>query len=817
MLGNYALALYRSFRRRPLYAGLNVFGLAIGLATFLVLSLVVRFETGFDSWVPDAEKIYRVNQIFSPPGMQAQKAAATAGVVLPVLRADYPQIEAGVQLMPEDGAVIIGDRIEKQSIELIGGDFFGVFALPLLSGDRRTALVPGAVVLTESLSRKYFGTTSVLGRSIAISVYGRREAYRIGGVLKDLPPNSSLKVDVLVPLSAADKARPGVFDNWFTGSLYTYVKFQSSDGAGQVSKDLAGFVERHAKGPAGSDSTRIELQLTALRDIHFADRDLLFPPRPGADWRAVASLGVVGLLTVLIAALNYVNLASAQSILRAREVAIRKVVGADRSTLLVQFMAEAMLLTLLAGLLAVMLVELSLPIVNAVGGTALSLYDSGSTLLVFLGMTLAVGIVAGAYPAILISRYAASAVLASAKAPGGGKMGSRVRLILVLVQFAVATGFAICTLVVGAQTRHLQEADRGFQREGLILVESAASPDLSARQGAVLATLGQTPGAAGVTLASVEPATSNLLVSPVSRSGLTGQPPSLALTVVGKDFFATYGIRTVAGRVFESSRVEDDLAGSRSIGASPRTFNIVINRGAARALGFSSAAQAVGQTVQFPLADGMATGQIVGVVEDVRFMSPQEPIPATYYLYDSKWIDGGIAAVRFAGVSDAEMMDRLRESWKRVAPDVPFAAETADGKLSEFFQEEKRRAALFAAGSFVTVALGCVGLFGLASFTTTRRVKEVGIRKSLGASTADVLKLMIGEFLKPVLLANLIAWPVSWLILRVWLLEFDDRISLDLSYFLIVSVGAFVLAIATVAEQAYRVARTEPARALRYE
>lgn len=818
MWKNYALALYRNLSRRPLYAALNVFGLSVGLATFLALLLVVRHEATFDRWLPGASTIYRVNQIFTLPGRPADPSAASSGVALPLLRTDYPQIKAAARVAPASFPILVDGRVDSQDMQLVDPEFLRVFELPLVSGEVATSLAPGSALITETMARRYFGDTAALGKDFTVNRGGAMVAYRVAGVLKDLPDNSSLNLTILLPITAADQSTLAGFEQWGPAVSYTYLRFASAADAASVSADLDRFVDQRARGVLGPNPTSLlKLRLVALPDLHFADASVHYTPKPGADVRVVASLGVVGALALAIAILNYINLATAQAVLRAREVAIRKVVGASRGALLVQFLAEAFALSLVCGLVALALTELALPLVNALSGLKLKVsYGADGVILPWLSVVLGVGLIAGLYPAWLISRFEPAPVLSSAKAPGGGRMGSRVRNVLVLLQFASAIAFAICTLTVDAQTRFLRNADRGFDRHGLVLVQSA---DLDpARQPALLDSLSKAPGVVGVTLSDREPASTNIQLLPVSRPGQIGAAPTLTREIVGRDYFSIYGIVAVAGRVFQNERRGDDLAGVRATSAFPGGVNIVVNTTAVKALGLDSPSEAVGKIVQFSAWDGASlSATIIGVVQDVRFMSPKEPVAPIFYLHDSTRIEGGVVAVRYRGIGETEILDGLRAGWMRVAADQPFVARTADSKLGDYFVPDERRARLFGIGAFVAMTLGCVGLFGVASFTSARRIKEVGIRKALGASTFDVVRLMIGQFLQPVLLANFIAWPLAWLVMRVWLAGFDQRIALHPGYFAISSLIALALAVVTVGEQALRVARTAPATALRYE
>jgi putative ABC transport system permease protein len=506
---------------------------------------------------------------------------------------------------------------------------------------------------------------------------------------------------------------------------------------------------------------------------------------------------------------NYINLATARAGLRAREVAIRKVLGADRAALIRQFLGEAILMVALAALAGLILTELGLPLVNAAGG--LSLIIPYSVVVPLLAaLALLVGVVAGFYPALLLSIFPAAAVLASARAPGGGRASSRVREALVVLQFGLAIAFIVGTIVLGAQAAHVRRSDLGFRRDGLIVVPSLADrrifPDQSRP---ILAAFRRLPGVVSAGAGSVGAGGDGAgNIDLIEVSGRPGPGVSIMAVSVGPDFFRTYAPRLLAGRVFDDRHGADDASDWTKW---KHGRNIVINRFAAEALGFRSPADAVGQTVGGPLPR-----TIIGVIDQLRFFSPRTPRQAIYYQYNRDMPSTPVAAIRFTG-DPGVMLDRVRETWRRLSPEVPLVAETADRRLAQFYEADDQAARLFGIGSGLAVLIACVGLWGLASFNTARRVKEIGIRKTLGASSADIVGLLVLQFLRPVLLANLIAWPLAYAAMRAWLAGFGDRIALSPLYFIGASLLATAIAVLTVLGQSLRASRAAPGWALRHD
>ena len=819
MFGHALLTLYRSLARHRLYAALNVLGLAVGIAVFLTLSLYVAFETSFERWIPDAPQIYIVHQTWTFPGHAAQGSDNTMGGLLDELKADFPQL-VGSEFWQQGGTVRQDTHATSEKVDVVNPDFLKVIDLPLAAGDKRTALKrPDDLLLTETRAKTYFGSLDPMGRKLTISLQGKLRDYRVAGILKDPPHNTDLNVDIVVPITPQmfDKSEEPFWTHWGSSELVTYLRFETPAEAEALNQQIDGFTDHRAHYDMETTDAHkfIKLRAVPLLSDHLSDPN---------DRSVVTLLGIVGGLTLLLACMNYVNLATARSALRAREVALRKVMGASGRALIVQFMAEAMMTAAVSALIGLALVELTLPLVNAAGGLALKIdyLGSGSVLPFLAAVVVLVGLGAGVYPAIVLSRFRPAAVLASTRTPGGGRAGSRVREGLVVAQFAVAIAFIIATGVILSQSRYMKTADIGIARSGLIVVKSFDDSDVTAGQRSTLLSLWRTlPGVSGVTSGDIAPGVDDTTeAGNVKRLGVPGDGPDINHVTGGPDFFTTYGAHLVAGRVLDRDHGFDDAPPKPPPGVDPKTLppppsrDVVLNMNAVKTLGFSSPQAALGQ----PLISGKSRPlTVVGVVENIRFRTPHKPVDSTMYLMDSKNFENAVASVRYAGTDGKAMMARLEAAWRQVAPAVPFHATTAEENLDTYYRPDDQRARLFTIGAFLAVAIGCLGLYGLASFSTARRVREIGIRKTLGASTADILRLLIGQFLRPVLIANLIAWPLAWLAMRNWLSGFDQRIGLSPLYFIAATLLTLVIAVGTVAGQAFAVARAEPAKALRHE
>jgi putative ABC transport system permease protein len=800
------ISFYRSLVRHKLYAALNIGGLAVGIAVFLVLTLYVRFETGYETFLPHHEQAYLLKNRWTLHGVKAADYDGSMGGLLEQLRQDFPET-VGTRMKGAQATVLRDGNATTEGAELVDPSFFDVIDVPVIEGDARAALVaPNNVLISQKIAKKYFPGGHAIGQRMTIALFGVSRDYRVAAILADAPRDTELDWDIVMRLVPTQI--PGAnWYHWGSATLSTYLRFPNEAAMRSYSDRLPGFIDRRARHDFtnGRPSDQLAFPLVPIRDVHLS--------RPGGKL-AVTTLGLVGVLTLLIAIINYVNLATARAGLRAREVAMRKVLGASRGALVRHFLGEAIATALAAALIGLALAEMALPVVNAAGDVTLTIdYVFVVPLLALLAIV--VGVAAGLYPALLLSRFPAAAVLASARSPGGGRTGTRLREGLVVIQFALAIAFLIGTGVLFAQTSHLRSADLGFRRDGLMVVSSFGSQSLNDGQRAsLLAAFRSLPMTVAVTTADSAPGDESYTnATGIYRPGQSeDSAPSISTYTIGKDWFATNDARLAAGRFLDTAHRQDD---SGLTGAG--TANVVINRAALSKFGFRSPDEAIGQTVLETEPDGPAQPRvIVGVIDDIRFHSPRKELAGALYHYTSQPMEYTVASVRFQG--DPQIaLSAFRNAWRGIAPDVPFDAKTAAQSLTRYYKPDDRAARLFGIGAGLAVLIGCVGLWGLASFNTARRVKEVGIRKTLGASSTDIVRLLVGQFLRPVLIANLFAWPLAFLAMRTWLAGFEDRIALSPLYFVAATAISLLIAIATVIAQSLRAARAAPAWALRHE
>lgn len=834
MWTNYLLVALRVLARNRVYAAINIGGLALGLAGCLLILNYVHYERSYDQWLPDSNRIYQVQATWHEPGQPVTRSQNSPFPLHDTLAGGFPQIEqltvvqTGQTVLMRDGQPLFLDAAT------VDPSFFDIFKLNFAHGSAKTALPnTRSIALTEREAIKQFGTTDVVGRTLTLGAGAGKQDYAVSGVLRDLPKNSSLRLAVLYRYNPSDfDGLPASAKGWGNMNQQHYVKLRAGADAAAINAALPAWEKRTIApqiidGKPSSQADILDLKLMPISGVHLgeAQQGAL---TPGGDPRALATFAIVALLTLGMAVMNFVNLSTARATQRAREVALRKVLGATRSQIIVQMLGESLLMTAVAILLALAVVELAMPSVGAWTDADLTVayLGEGGMLLPALGLFLATGLLGGLYPAFFLSRFQPALVLrankSSAETPGSG----RLRTALVVFQFAIAIGLIVCTSVIYSQTRYVETIDPGYRRDGLIQIDSAwrfagDSSEYETARRELLAI----PGVVSAGRTNLGLAATNKSIQAVRAPGA---PQDLSVGVYGvdADFFRTMDVPLLAGRAlgdrFANDRVihVDDAAEADRAQAAARLqargLNIVLNRNAAQLLGFATPEAAIGKTVKTSV-DGsdLIPATIVGVVEDTRIRTARDAIEPIIYTYDPDRTYQVI--VRYAAAKPSEVMAGLRRVWRRFEPEIPFQGQFAETILAEVYAADRARGALFAGFSALAVVIACLGLYSLASFTTERRTREIGIRKVFGARVRDIVRLLAWQFSKPVVLANLLAWPVAWWAMRQWLNGFDLRVPLGPAPFLAAGLTAVAIALATVAGQSMRVARTNPIHALRYE
>jgi putative ABC transport system permease protein len=835
MWRNYVTVGIRALAKNPSYALINILGLAIGMAACLILLIFVRYELTYDQELPGSDRAYQFQTYYLDPDTGEEgNLQMAAYVTKQALLKDFPQIERVVYAQ-SSGPVLIkdGEAFEADDFRFVDGPLLEILQFPMIQGDRGTALAqPGSVVLTQSEAVRRFGSENPMGQTLTIVIQGKNVDYRVTGIMADPPKNSHFTASMLARYDPVSfwAEQPDFLDSFGWQSGWMYVQLKPGADAAAINAQLDAWEKRNIPDEyfggqrfnQGDDSS---YALVNIRDVHLG-RAQDAAMTPGNDRRSIVTFAIVALLILGMACVNFTNLATARASQRAREVALRKVLGANRRQLIVQFLGESVLVAAIAMLLALALTELALPIISNFLEAELELhyFGEGGLFLPILALVLVVGAAGGIYPAFYLSRFQPAQVLKANKSSAEAQGTGRLRGILVVSQFAVSIGLIICTAIVYAQTVHARTADPGYKRQGLLQVEGIGRRQLEPVVDALIQEIERVDGVVSTGRTTIGIATGNSSNTGVQVPG-RAEPITIGQYNIDEGFFETMGIRTLAGRSFDENRPADSSERpypeepAAELAFARRGANIVVNELAAKRMGFDSPQEAVGKQLKAALVDpehgGMVPINIIGVVQDSRFRSVREPIDAIMFFYNPDFTNQLL--VRYDSDNPAALRDRIEAVWKRMAPEVPFDAEFSEAIVGELYEAEAARATIFAGFALLAVIVACLGLFGLAAFTAERRTKEIGIRKVLGARSRDIVRLLAWQFSKPVIIANIIAWPIAWWVMRDWLNTFDARIDLTPLPFILAGVVALGIAIGTIAGHALKVARANPIHALRYE
>ncbi len=828
MFRNYLTVALRNIVRHKLYSCINIAGLAIGLACVIFVILFIRDELSYDRWIPDTQNLYRLELSVFSPGREPLAMASVPFAMPAAMRDEIPEVTGMTRFNPETMTLTAGDRQFLEHVTAVDPDFFQIIKLPLLQGDpSRVFRDPQSLVLSESAARKYFGTTDVIGKIIATTAncefgdaacLSRMVSLKITGVMRDIPYNTQFDGDMFLPnTSIVDRNSKSAKLSWHTENGAGYVRLAPGADPQAIIAKMAPLLDRNVTGEltaAGKPlrgSQAYTVHLTRFADVHLTSERWRFNLKPPGSWTTVYGVGIVGLLILFVACFNFMNLATARGLLRAREIALRKTHGANRGQLVVQFLGEAVLMALLSLVLALAIVEILRPAFSNFlqHSVALDYVSDWPLLLIIMGITVAAGLVSGSYPALVLSGFRPAMVL---RANNRGQAGSGgLRNALVVLQFAVSIGLGIAAAVVFAQISFARNIDLGFRKDNLLVVSGAGLLTIEGREGFVQQ-LRSNPDILDIAMIYILPFDSSQMTSSVQ---LTGHSELIELNerVIGTNAVQLLGMKLMAGRLLSDKRAQDQVDEGNREDVSRRNdgHNVLIDQTAAARLGLTPQ-QAVGKTIVF---QGKSHLNIVGVLADPKFGGAREPAKASIYLYDPKF--AATAMIRIRPDAIPQTLSFIDRAWHSFAPTKAMQRHFLDDNFDKLYQADERQGKMFGVFVLVAIFIACLGLFGLAAFTVGRRTKEIGIRKVFGARTRDVTLLLLWQFSVPVLIANLIAWPVAWYYLHTWLQGFAYRITLSPVYFLGAGAAALLIAWATVFVHAKRVADANPIHALRYE
>ncbi len=812
MLTNYLKIAWRNLLRNKAFSAINIVGLAIGLATCLLISLFVLDELSYDRFNTKADRIVRVVLRGTLNGEQVREANVMAPVAQ-ALQRRFPEIQATVRLRTAGKPPIAyGNKLLRDNqIAFADSTLFRVFTLPLLKGDAHTALSrPNTLVLTESMARKFFGREDPIGK--VLLVFGDKVAYTITGVMADVPVHSHFRFDAFASMTGEAEASQ---NNWLRSNFFTYLLLSDDNTYQRLEAKLQPVVDANMFPPLekmlGTSSAefrkkggQLGLFLQPLTEIHLhSDLKPESELEPGGDIRYVYLFSAIAVFMLLLACINFINLSTAGAAKRAKEVGIRKALGSERSALISQFLAESGLLTMLAMGLAVGLVLILLPAFNHLAGKAIRLTSISPYKLLagLVAFSLLVSVVAGSYPAFFLSSFRSISTLKGATVlPGSQRISLRSGL--VVFQFFVSISLLIGTTVVYRQLHYIQTIKLGYDKEQVLVLEHTSV--LGKNEALWRKTLAQDSRVMRASMSGFLPNTTlNTGLISMHPTGESARLTRLSLFGIDQHYVPTLGMKVITGRNFSDAFPSDSSA-------------VLINEATARLFNWRS--NAIGQTLSYPAMPGSGnldkTFRVIGVVQDFHFRSLHEPIaPAVLMLSDNS---GGIL-LKIRTDNVAGLLASLKEQWAAFKTDTPFAYSFLDESYKATYLAEQKTGQILGLFAGLTIFVACLGLFGLATFTAQQRTKEIGVRKVLGASVTSIVALLSRDFLKLVLVAIVLASPIAYYAMHQWLQDFAYRIDISWWVFALAGLLAIGIALLTVSFQSIRAALINPVKSLRSE
>ena len=801
MLKNYLKTTLRNFRKQRTYSLISIFGFSLGITSCLLIMLYVKQELSYDRFHTNADRIYRVGvETRRPQGRSL--TAATPIPVAPALKEDYPDIEhfTRIYFAGNDLVQYEDKKFFESSFVFIDPGFFKIFSFPLIKGSALNLMEdPGSIVITSSIADKYFGDKDPIGEIIR---YRNQFNFTVAGVIEDVPTNSHFHFDFAASFLALNQDIVGfTLDQWGAyADLYTYVLLPEHLNADEFQEKVQPFLQRHHDTPG---VTR-ELFLQPLTGIHLhshVDGEI----EKNNFVSNLVILITIAFFILTIAIINYINLSTAHSSRRAKEVGMRKVLGAVRFQLFKQFMGESICLSFLSMCLSLVFIKMLLPVFSSMVGKPVEFVYSEN--LLFLGailmLSIFVGVISSIYPALFLSGFQPVKTLKGLKDTGKSSFVQLFfRKALVVTQFVISLLLIIGTLVINQQIRFLKNANLGFDKEQMVIIpffdnsvndkyetvknELAAHPNVISAAACFNAPIGESNGFA-------------ISVFPDGKDA--GAKFVINMNIIDFDFIDSFGLEIIAGRNFSKEFTSDY----------EKAF--IVNEAALKDLDYASPEDAIGK--KFIIGINFMEGTVIGVVRDFHITSLHEDIGPLLMLHKPEWFNSMAVKIRPDDISGT--LTFLEKTWKKFVPNYPFSFSFLDERIDLMYQSEKQTSIIIRTFSMIAIVIACLGLFGLAAYTAEKRTKEIGIRKVLGATVGNLIFMLSTEFTKWVLVANVVAWPVAYFAMNKWLGNFAYRTSIGLAPFILAAVLVFLIALFTVSFQALKTALANPIESLRYE
>ncbi|WEA02250.1 ABC transporter permease [Mucilaginibacter sp. SJ] len=791
MIRNYIKTAWRNLYRNKAFSLIHILGLTMGITVCLMIFLYIMNEFSVDNFHKQGKNIYRVMR-----GFDKSKAPTSylSGPYAPAMLNDYPQdIKMAVRVSPRNNLVSFGEKsFNEKKVYAVDSNFFSLFTFPLLRGDATSALNhPGSVVLTETTAKKYFGNIdNAMGKVVQMD---KQLQLKVTGIAKDVPSNSHLDFDLVMPIS--NYTRDQGFNVWINNSLFVYLLLNEHSSPAALESRFPQFMDKYMGKDMQRFGTKFNLSLRPFKDIYFENASSFDNVKHG-DKTVVFIFISIAVLIMIIACINFMNLATIRAVERSKEVGMRKVLGALRNHLVWQFIGESILLALISCALSIGLLLLLMPSYNSLLGYALTVsWNSAPIYLFLLGVILFVGFLAGSYPAIFMSAFSPIEALKGKLKLGKG--GSFFRQSLVVFQFSISVLLIIGTIVIVNQMRYVKNKSLGYDKEQTVIVK-IDNNDIYDHMQTFKHQLQNSDYVKSVSLMSGEPGG----FFDMQGFEVEGQHETFKSRSEFADFeyVKTFGLKIIAGRDFSPQFATDT------------TNSVLINRTAAKELGFTPQ-QAIGKWIKNTVRDS-SRRTIIGVVEDFNFLSLKENMDA---LVISPSDDRRVAVIKLKPGNVQAGLAAIKNIYAEVAPVYPFEYSFLDQQFDTTYRNDIRQQTMLSIFSGLAIFIACLGLFGLASFTAAKRTKEIGVRKVLGSSVQNILILISKDLLKPVLLATVIAIPLGYYSMDKWLQSFAYKTPLHWWIFALAALLTFVIAVVTISFQSLKAALANPIRSLRSE
>lgn len=794
MFKNYITVALRNLWRHKGFSFINIFGLSVGMTACFLIFLYVTFESSYDDFHTKANRIYRVVTDTKTPTETIKQGRTTTPIAIN-LKKDFDEVEEAVRFSDDAYLVRRGEiKFQEKKTVLADSTLFNIFDFPLIAGNKKTALTePMSIVISQSSAVKYFGKENPLGQQVLVS--GAAIPATITAVMKDIPENSQIQADMFISMSSFKNiyGQATSDSEWTNHSNYTYVLLKPFTNAKAFESKLPAFMEFHHGAAAKELQMQDYLSLEPLRDVY------LKSTRDGYVTGSITNVyifSVIAIFILLIACINFINLTTARSAERAKEVGIRKVVGAGRFQLACQFIGESVIICIIAFALTILLCAITLPLFNQLAGKTISnsIVANPQHIYSLFALSLVIGFVAGIYPSLVLSSFKPAGVLKGRFA--SGTRGLILRKGLVVFQFTISIALIVGTIVVYSQLQYMRNQDLGFAKDQEIIINT----NFDRNKDVFKESLKSIPGVLSTTYSSSVPGSSNnSAYSTVENKNGEMQKSNIDLYFVDYDYIPQYNLKLSAGRAFSRDFPTDS------------TQAMVINEAAAKMLGYHTAQEAVGRNFD----QWGRKGKIIGVLKDFHYKSLQNTIPPLTMRME-KWGYGTIS-IKVAANNLPATLHAIEKKWVQLIPNRPFEYNFLDDFFNSQYKGEENFGSLFLNFAVLAIFISCLGLLALSSYSTMQRTKEIGVRKVLGANVSSIVNLLSMDFIKLVVIALFIAGPLSWMVMHRWLETFAYRIDISWSVFVLAGVAAVLIAFVTISFHAIKAAVTNPVKSLRTE